>query len=161
MGSVGMGLYYKEQLRSRLLYLRQLQNLLELMMSEIGFGRATLPECCRSLAASMPEPLGSCLLQIYQEAEAHTGLEFPRIFAGCMQQCLDRLPLEEGDIRSFLWFTEQIGLQDKEMQLKLLGESHQQIHNRIVLEESREQSRGQLAMSLGLMGGLLLIIVFI
>ncbi len=161
MGSAGMGLYYKEQISGRVRALRQLHKILELLMSEIRFGRCTLPECCHLLSETMEEPYSRTFREIYEECCREEGVGFSVIFRGKMETCLKILPLREEDIGSFLWFVQPGGVPDKEMQIKLLEESHQQVSRRILTEEAKEQSRGQLAMSLGIMGGLLLIIVFI
>ncbi len=113
------------------------------------------------LAGTQPRPYAQMLEEIYQQTRIQQGVGFQQVFRANMQEQLKMLPVTAEDISSFLWFTQQGGLSDREMQLKLLEESHQQISNRIITEESKEQSRGQLAMSLGIMGGLLLIIVFI
>ncbi|MBQ7926302.1 MAG: stage III sporulation protein AB [Lachnospiraceae bacterium] len=160
-GCLGMGLYYKEQLGRRLYYMRQLRNLLTMLMSEIRFGRATLPECCRKLSGSMPEPISSGLSDIYERSGVQNGEGFFTLFITGMRQCLSKLPLLPEDVEAFLWFAEHEGVQDGQLQLKLLQESYDRLHSSILLQESQEKSGGRLAVSLGMMGGLLLVIVLI
>ena len=161
LGCVGIGICYREQFRGRIRHMRLLQTMLSIFMSEITFGRATLPECCHMIAHSMPEPYSSCLVDIYDEMQKNMGIDFRKLFAARMETCLTKLPLEQEDIDSFLWFTRHGGLQDRELQMKFLQESHDRIYESILQQESREQSKGQLAVSLGVMGGLLLLVVLI
>lgn len=161
LGCVGMGLCYREQFKARIRHMRLLQTMLSIFMSEISFGRATLPECCQMIAHSMPEPYCGCLTDIYEEMQKNRGIDFRELFAEQMEMCLVELPLEKEDIESFLWFTKHGGLQDRELQMKLLQESHDRIYGSILQQENREQSKGQLAVSLGVMCGLLLVVVLI
>lgn len=161
MGCLGMGIYYKEQLGRRLYYMRQLQNLLSMFMSEIRFGRATFPECCHRLADSMPEPISSGLSDVYEQSQEYTGEGFFALFITGMKGCLSDVPLLPEDVEAFLWFAGHEGVQDGQLQLKLLQESYDRLHSSILLQESQEKSGGRMAVSLGMMGGLLLIIVLI
>lgn len=161
LGCVGIGLCYREQFKGRIRHMRLLQTMLSMFMSEISFGRATLPECCQMLAHSMPDPYCSCLTDIYDEMQKNRGIDFRELFATRMEIGLAKLPLEKEDVESFLWFTKHGGLQDRELQMKLLQESYDRIYGSILQQESREQSKGQLAVSLGVMSGLLLVVVLI
>ena len=65
-GCLGLGLWYKQQFILRLKYIRNLQGILEMMMSEIRYGKTTLPECCRRIGERQPEPFGSTFKEVYE-----------------------------------------------------------------------------------------------
>jgi len=50
--------------------------ILEMMMSEIRYGKTTLPECCRRIGERQPDPFGSTFLQIYESVMARQGENF-------------------------------------------------------------------------------------
>ena len=64
IGCLGLGLWYREQLNGRIKALRSLRNILELLASEVRYGRAALPECCVHIARYVSPPFADAFLEI-------------------------------------------------------------------------------------------------
>lgn len=128
-------------------------------MSEIRYGRTTLPECCGRLAERVEEPYRSGLARIFRRMQEDESPAFPQVFAAEMGQALATLPLEEGERKVFLAAMSQRGFADAQMQLRSLERTVAELERvrHIVSQEIREKSR--MAVGLGGMGGLLLVIL--
>lgn len=158
-GCLGLGLWYKQQFIYRLKAVRSLQEILELLMSEIRYGKATLPECCRQLAQHTTSPYRECFGEVYQEMQKNTGQSFEEVFKGCMEDCLRKLPVRGEDRENFLRFTKESSFADEKMQLKSL-EISSELLKRTALELEKENGeKCRMAVGLGAMSGLLLLIV--
>ena len=89
-GCMGLGMWYRQQFIQRLQCLRTLQQILELLMGEVRYGKATLPECCRRIGERQEEPYKESLCSIYQRMEANHGESFQTVFCEQMSACLDK-----------------------------------------------------------------------
>lgn len=156
-----MGMWYREQFKRRLSVLRQLGEILELLMSEVRYSRSTLPECCRHVAERAGEPFGSCLREIYEEMRRNTGRGFGEVFEGEMRTCLAGLPLTSEDVEIFLRFAAQAGFAEGDMQIKWMEQSREQLAHTVETLESELAGRSRVALSIGVMSGLLLVILLL
>lgn len=158
-GCLGLGLWYQSQFIGRLRALRALSDMLELLVSEVRYGKSTLPECCKMLAWRVEEPYRSCLQGICRKMSEQGGASFRKVFCEDMGNCLRTLPLKEEDGQIFLQVFAEQGFQDGEMQIRSMEQGIEQFA-RIIGEEEREQKeKCRMAVGLGAMSGLLLIVV--
>lgn len=143
----------------RIKTLRILRNILELLASEVRYGRATLPECCGHSARYLPEPFDEVFRFIGKRMEENTGISFGAVFREEMNDALKNLPLKDEDREHFMQFTSQTGFMDSQMQLHAIEQSAELLHatEEKLVKENIEKSR--MAVGLGAMGGLLLIIM--
>lgn len=143
----------------RIKTLRILRNILELLASEVRYGRATLPECCGHSARYLPEPFDEVFRVIGKRMEENTGISFGAVFREEMNDALKNLPLKDEDREHFMQFTSQTGFMDSQMQLHAIEQSAELLHatEEKLVKENIEKSR--MAVGLGAMGGLLLIIM--
>ncbi|MCM1045787.1 MAG: stage III sporulation protein AB [Candidatus Gastranaerophilales bacterium] len=154
-------MWYREQFRSRLSILRRLGEILDLLMSEVRYSRSTLPECCRHVAERTGEPFQSCLGEIYEEMRCNSGICFGEVFAEKMGRCLEGVPLTSQDRDIFLRFAAQSGFAEGDMQIQWMALSREQLARRVELLESELAGRSRIALSLGVMSGLLLVILLL
>ncbi len=161
IGCLGLGLWYREQLNGRIKALRSLRNILELLASEVRYGRAALPECCVHIARYVSPPFADAFLEIGNRMEENAGGTFEEAFREEIEQVLAELPLKDEDREGFLQFTVQTGFSDGQMQLRSIEQSMEWLGSteEKLLGESREKSR--MAVGLGAMSGLLLILILI
>ena len=158
-GCLGLGMWYRLQLSGRIKTLRILRNILELLASEVRYGRATLPECCGHSARYLPAPFDEVFRSIGKRMEENTGISFGDVFREEMENVLKNLPLKEEDREHFVQFTSQTGFIDGQMQLHAIEQSAGLLHatEEKLVKENNEKSR--MAVGLGAMGGLLLILM--
>lgn len=143
--------------------LRDLQRMQELLISEIRFGRATLPECCNHIAGHMPEPYRSCLIRIYERMREMSGIVFGQVFREEMKVCLETLPVTEGDRNCFLeLFSDgDGGYEDGSMQIRTIEQSRELLQHTINGLERENAEKCRMAVGLGAMSGLLLLVILI
>ena len=160
-GCLGLGLWYRQQFILRLKNLRILQGILEILMSEIGYGKATLPECCKRIGERYQEPFRSSFLYIYSRMQENTGDSFPRVFCAKMEECLKGLPVTGEDKDNFLAFAMGQSFEDGRMQLRTIERSKELLENTIGQLERENTEKCRMAMGLGAMSGLLLVIILL
>lgn len=158
-GCLGLGIWYRFRMNGRIRTLRSLRYILELLASEVRYGRATLPECCGHIARTLSPPFDEAFREIGRQMAENTGRTFGEIFRQEMNQVFENLPLTAEDRENFFEFTLQTGFADAQMQLRIIEQCMERLR---VTQEQLERGnaeKGRMAVGLGAMGGLLLILV--
>ena len=158
-GCLGMGFWYKGQFTGRIKALRLLQTILELLGSEIRYGRGILPECCGHVASKLPPSCGEAFRQVEEQMRENRGESFGEIFRECLDGPLKDLPLKEEDREDFLSFIPGGGFVDGQMQLRMIEQSREQLKAKAESLERENAEKCRMAVGLGAMSGLLLILV--
>ncbi len=135
--------------------------MIEMLMSEIRYGKATLPECCIHLSKQLPQPYAGALEEIYEEAGIGERDSFAEVFCRRMESCMKELPLKQEDKEIFLKPFRGQGFRDGAMQLKSLEQVLSQLADSLRLQEQERRERCRMAVGLGIMSGLLLVIVLL
>ena len=160
-GCLGLGLWYKQQFILRLKYIRNLQGILEMMMSEIRYGKTTLPECCRRIGERQPEPFGSTFKEVYEAVMEKKGENFFQIFCRHMEECLKKLPVTKEDKEDFLAFARGQSYEDGSMQLRTLERSRELLQITVETLEKENAEKCKMAVGLGAMSGVLLVVILL
>lgn len=159
MGCLGLGMWYRGQLTGRVKALRLLKSILELLSSEIRYGRATLPECCRHIALQLPASFCKAMQEVDEKMRRNDGDTFTSVFCECMRKPLEELPLREEDREDFFGFVSESGFMDGQMQLQTLERSCKLLADTTERLQKENVEKCRMAVGLGAMGGLLLILV--
>lgn len=160
-GCTGIGLWYSRRFHGRIATLRQLTEIMELLCSEIRYGRETLPECCRRAAERLPLEYAAAFRDIGIRMNENTGEHFADIFAREVGAVLEQLPLASEDKKEFLRFTETGSYADGEMQLRVIEQSREQLQKRGAALERESTDKCRMAVSLGVMSGLLILLLLV
>lgn len=160
-GCTGLGLWYRQQFIGRLQALRVLSSILEMLMSEIRYGRSTLPACCKEVATRVEEPYKNMLLQVYEDCNLAVAAPFGDIFIQKAEQILEQLPLKKEEWEIFVAPFKGQGFQDGQMQIKSLEQSFGRLQDMIRMQNEEQREKCRMSVGLGVMSGLLLIIVMI
>lgn len=158
-GCLGMGLWYRARFGERIRVLRSLGRILELLSSEVRYGRATLPECCGHVAKSLTGSFSAAFLAVGRRMEENGGDSFGEVFREELGKVLGGLPLLESDREAFLQFAGQTGFSDCQMQLRALEQSGELLRNIWEKLEREHEGKCRMAVGLGAMGGLLLLLL--
>lgn len=132
-----------------------------MLMSEIQYGKTTLPECCKTVGERQAEPFRSALFQIYRVMQENNGECFPVVFCRCMEACMKGLPLTGEDRDAFLAFARGDSFGDGRMQLRTIEQSRKLLMITVDKLEKDNAEKCRLAVGLGAMSGLLLVIILI
>ena len=161
LGCTGLGLYYRRRFQDALWHLRYMQQILEMFMSEIRYGKATLPECCRQVGTKVENPYKDALLSIHKETEKHNGSSFYEIWQAGMEQALKEVPVTKQEKGIFTEFCSCSKHTDHQMQLRTLEQYRDMLINYIRCREDNLEKQGRLATGLGVMSGLLIAVILI
>lgn len=130
-------------------------------MSEIRYGKTTLPECCKNVGERQQEPFRGALFRIYGIMQENTGECFPEVFCRHMEACMKGLPLTGEDRDAFLAFAKGDSFGDGRMQLRTIERSRDLLRGTVEALEKENSEKCRLAVGLGAMSGLLLVIILI
>lgn len=160
-GCLGLGFWYRQQFVLRLKNIRILQGILEGMMSEVGYVRTPLPDCCKRIGERQKEPFRGSFLEIYERMGKNEGERFSQVFCTVMGECLAALPVTEEDREHFLSFAREESYEDGQMQIRAIERSRELLGltERRLEEENTEKCR--MAVGLGAMSGMLLVIILL
>ena len=158
----GLGVWYAWQLRQRLEHLHAMNRIIELMVSLLQYGKSTLPECCRQLAAQAQEPYRQAFTQVYQLMAENKGDSFAEVYAEIMGKALKGInALKEQDRQLFLQCVLQQGCGDTETGIRLIRRQQELLKERITRLEAEHREKSRMAVGLGTLGGILLIIILL
>ncbi|MGN0401179.1 MAG: stage III sporulation protein AB [Acetatifactor sp.] len=158
-GSLGMGVWYKNEFTGRIRAIRMLRTILILLEGEIRYGRDTLSECCGHIAIRLKGECQTAFEQVAERMRQNGGESFERIFRSSVEPALKGLPLKQEDIEDFFRFVGTYGFADSSLQLRLLEQSREQLEARAEELSAGNGERCRMAVSLGAMGGFLIILV--
>lgn len=154
-------MWYRTQMMRRLSVLRELVKILELLMGEVRFGKATLPECCKRLAMRLSHPFGKAMEEVYLEMKKNDGVAFAQLFYERMNMVLMEMPLTNEDRTQFFQFVEKGSYEDGAMQLRSMEQSKEELEETIHMLATECVEKGRVVVSLGAMSGILLVIVLL
>ena len=160
-GSMGLGLWYREQLYGRLRTLKELVELLQMFVGEISYGKSTLPECCSLLAPRVREPYRKCMQNIHSQMQQNTGMGFGMVYQENMQQCLEQLPLTKGDKEFMLTLFADADFADGRMQIQIIRNRCDVLESTVTEMALEIRQKSRMAVGLGVMGGFLLLIILL
>lgn len=160
-GCTGMGFYYRRRLREALEYLRGMCRLLEQFQSEVRYGKATLPECCKRVGERAGSPFGEALCAVYAHTRQHTGDSFYQVWRTQMEKAVSGLPLTPEEKGFFLDFPKNMGLSDQLLQLRTIEQYRELLQGAVREREEKLEQQGRLAAGLGIMSGLLLTVLLL
>lgn len=159
-GSTGIGFWYRSRFYRALWHLRYMQRILELFMSEIRYGKATLPECCRQIGQKSEEPYRKALLTIHKEMGSRNR-GFYEVWREYMEAALLEVPVSKDEKEIFLGFSAGCGLTDNKMQIRAIEQYRDMLAGAVKNRERDLEKQGRMAAGLGIMSGLLLAVILI
>lgn len=158
-GCSGLGLWYSTQMKEKIWHLRQMIRILELVISEIEYGRSTLPECCKEISERAEMPYGRMFREIYEAFCRKSGCDFGELCAHYLDIGLSEVQMEEKEI--FIHCFSEVGFVDEWLQKRNLERGRDELLGKMNTEEGELKKRCRLAVSLGTMSGVLLVLILL
>ena len=158
-GAVGYSFCLCREMRERLKCFYELRRMYELFLSQIGYSAATFPELCRKTEGHMKPPFSKLLQDVYREAEENTGKAFPKIWEEQVEKHFEQFGLKKEDKGFLAELSYSIGHADKELAEQAITERMEALNHVITKMETQMSEREKMIMSLGSMGGLLIVIL--
>lgn len=160
-GTTGVGISMFSNMKKRLFHVRYMHYLFTLLLSEIGYAKATMAEACRSISRKAESPYRQFLEQIYKEMEGNAGVSFAKVWQTAMQKHLLQLPLKETDREVIGSFADYTGYMDIELQKQLIGYKLQDLEKLTQQIEEEVEKQGKLYILFGAMSGLFLTVILL
>ena len=152
-----MALRYALGLRREIQTLEELCGILELIEEEIQYGRATLPECFLKVGVQRPTRLGRIFGKLGQNTIYASNSSLREAMEAQLQEELGSF-LSKEDYCIFYDFVSPGGFAGDEMQRKALERSRRRMEELLERRKKEYQGKRKVAISMGLTGGLFLIL---
>lgn len=161
LGTGGYSFCLCRELRERLRCLYEMKRMYEQFDSQVGYSLAALPELCKMTEPVMKSPFAQLLHDIYEEAEQNTGKAFPLIWEEQVKKHFVKSALKKEDIGLLMEFSRSFGHADRKLQKQAIENQLALLTALLQKQEAQLAEREKMIMSLGIMGGLLLVILLL
>jgi len=155
------GIYYGNLETYRIRDLLEVKKALSILRSQIEYARTPLPEAMQAISVRVRESVGKVFemcaeMLIYERSE-----KVAHIWEAAVEQHKDALFLAQEDVEQLKGFGAQLGGMDSEAQIMNISMLIDYIDERVAhLHESRDKNK-KLYRSFGVLGGALIVIIFI
>lgn len=157
----GLGFSRSFALTEREKNLKMILRMVILLKGEIRYGNSSLHDSFAMAAEKMPGKFGEFLKETSVRMTNSPGLRFGQIFRQCALEKLQHLFLEKEEEEALLSLGEHLGYLDLSMQLKQLELFEKDLGFWIGNLQTDIQEKKKLYQSLGIMGGILLAVLFL
>ena len=141
--------------------LTQMKKALAILKAEIEFAHAPLPEALMGIAQRTAGPIGAMFLMLAERIDTDRGADVSQLWAQCVLTLAPETYFNNEDVEQFIAFGKTLGFLDKGMQIANIAIATDYINEKMVrLNESRFKS-GRMYRSLGFLGGLLIVVIFL
>jgi len=160
-GSTGFSFNICQEMRQRLNHIKQMQEIFRLFQSEVSYSKSSFPELCLAVSDRVSEPYRTVMKEIYKQVAEKSGTQFPEIWRIKMGQCLEKMPVKKEEKDIFLEFGNRIGFIDWEAQAGMLEKSRIQLEELYMQLKGATENKEKVITSMGVLGGLMLVIILI
>lgn len=160
-GGVGVGYSMSVQVGRRYHQLQELQRMAAFLMGEITYANTPLPEALKHTAQRMEEPFASFLEELVKEMMKFPSGTFAELFEQSVYLCLGASSLEKKDLEMLCHMGASLGYLDRQMQIRTLQLYETELKQEVMNTYESMPGRQKLYQTLGIMGGLFLVILFL
>lgn len=158
-GCSGLGLWFAGNYRRHLEGLEQLRRMLLLLKGQILYANAPLEEAFRRVGEKSQGGLGTFFCAVADRIENQQGEVFYDMWQEEIALLGPEIPLDKKDRRELATFGEHLGFLDREMQERTILLYLEQLDLAIDDGRAHQKEKSRLYTSLGIMGGLFLVII--
>ncbi|GKX31919.1 hypothetical protein SH1V18_43990 [Vallitalea longa] len=161
MSSSLIGFYYSKSYIRRSEDLRTFKKALILLRGEINYSLSPMPEALEDISKRFDHEISDFFRSIAEELKLNLGKSLTEVWKKKAEEILKRTYLNPIDIKNIMIFSENIGYLDKEMQTNNINLLLEQINEEIKTSIENDNKYNKLYRSLGVLGGILVIVLFI
>ena len=159
--AAGIGASYSGDLKWRVRELRIIKQLIYMLQGEIRYAHLPLPEAFTHVSVRLPAPFGLFLAETADELKKADGRTLGEIWKAEEQKHIKKLHLTRTDLEQLETLGEVLGYLDTEMQLSAIRLYLEQLEQSLAEAQERMGSRQRLYQSLGIAGGVFLVILLL
>lgn len=160
-GATGYSLCVCRDLKKRLAILKEIKYMYQLIQSEICYTALPMLLIFENISEKIKQPLGRMLKDMVKSAGTDQGKTLTEIWSQEAGDIISKMPLTKEQKASVVGFTESLGMIDKEGQARALQRKIEELENWIVHQEKEGSQQQKLIMSIGIAGGLFLVIMLV
>lgn len=160
-GSSGLGFSIVRERRAYLAQCRAWRELLALMEHEIAFQKSSLPEICSRAGMHLKDDKKLFLERIGKTFESGEGGTFGEIWRREAEKIFSGSPLKKEVEEEIKGMGEKLCFEDAGMQRKMLQDVEKYLKKHEEEQENSDREKNKLTLCAGVMGGLLLTILFL
>lgn len=155
----GLGLWKSRQYAERVEQLKTVVRICEYIKGEIHFAKTALPEALEQIGEKMEEPFSSFLYSVSETLKTSKGEKISHILEQCAENTLKDFFVKSEDLKEFIHTVGDLSQLDKDMQIHLLERyiREQECKIDILIRELPEKRK--LFSSMGILGGIFLVIL--
>lgn len=159
--SAGMGMYFSGELRGRIQDLKDLKRIIMLLRGDIRYANTPLPEAVQALSVRHDGKYKVFFSKIAEKLLELGGISFGDIWKEAVKNELTNTSLSKKDLSGLAQFGENLGYLDKEMQLNTIDLYLSQIEEEIKELSKNVKEKSYLYNSLGILGGIFIMILML
>lgn len=159
--AAGIGTSFGRDLKGRCMELRMLKQMIYMLRGEIKYTKTPLTEAFASIAVRMKEPFGSFLEQTAIQMESQEEENFGELWKSQIKRWLSKTCLKREDREQLGNLGEVLGYLDLEMQLSSIDLYLEQLELGIREAQEAALTKQKLYQSLGVAGGIFLVILLV
>lgn len=160
-GAAGFSCSLCREQRKKIELLQEMKYLYQLLQEEISYTMLPFPEIFRGISKKLKEPFGSALLVIGEKLTRETKNSLEEIWQKEMKKSLSKIPLSNAQKELLLRLPESLGLRESRGQAKALERYVEELDGWILKAREEEKNKNKVIMSLGIAGGIFLVILLI
>lgn len=159
--ATGIGISCSMDLKKHCTELRMLKQMIYMLRGEIKYTKTPLPEAFAHIAGRLPEPFCTFLGQTADKMGSLDGRTFQELWKEQIRDCLGGSHLTKEDREQLETLGEVLGYLDLEMQLSAIDLYLEKLELGIQKAQEALVTKQKLYQSLGVAGGIFLIILLI
>lgn len=160
-GCVGLGVWYSFRFRQEIQNLKSMCRVLKLLEGQVSYGCNTLAVSCMEIAERVEEPFKGCLTDIYRNVCRNDGKAFGQVCKECFSQSLSKLIVGKKEKQIFMNCFIQSSYEEEQQQSQSIQRERVELEEHLQDLNKEIESKCRLSVSLGTMGGILLVILFL
>jgi len=159
--SAALGWYFSNLAVFRRQDLLEFKKALLILKSEIEYIASPLPEAMANIAVRTTPPVAR-LFALFAESLKHneSGETAYQLWLSAIGECKKQIFLKEEDWEAISSFGKTLGYLDKQMQLDSIGFTCGYIDQEVAVLQSEIEKSRRMYRSLGIIGGILLVVIF-
>ena len=159
--SAGWGALERLRLYLSVRQLKEAENLIVCLGSEISYGKSSLGEACREAAKRVQEPYASFLQTVYGKSLENNGQSFENLWKQQLIHITGQLLLNEEARKLVEKFGACSGCMDPGLQKVSVERIRKELHRVVVKAEEECDNRAKISLCLSAAGGIVLAMILL
>lgn len=160
-GSVGVAYSFIKETQKQIQTLETIRRMMRLLQSEVSHRNLSLTEAFAAVSDRLPGVFGNFMTGVCDEWHRRAGTTLAVIWREKTYACLSDEAMKKNELSTLAEFGEQLGFQEREMQLTMLELYERQLQEDIARMTVKARETGRIYRLLGVMGGVFAIIILI